>query len=115
MFSQRVFNLVSHLIFSRWARDYEEHHGQCEDTYAARLGLLQLEINRCFVLDHDDAFISIRIPTPRGKLHLGYVVCLGDEQVRQSGVDIAWFRPSTRSKVISDKVYSPADDEYFPF
>lgn len=68
MFSQRVFNLVSHLIFSRWTRGYEEHHGTCEDAYAAHIGPLHLEINRCFVSDllvaHDDAFISIRIPIP---------------------------------------------------
>ncbi len=30
MFTQRVFNLVSRLVFSRWARGYEEHHGACE-------------------------------------------------------------------------------------
>lgn len=93
MFAQRLFNLVSHLIFSRWAHGYEEHHGACEDAYAARLGMLHLEVNRCFVLDHDDAFISIRIPTPLrqaqgwvwGKLHLGYVVCLGEDEIRQPG------------------------------
>jgi len=35
MFSQRLFNLVSRLIFSRWARNFTEHHGSCEDAYAA--------------------------------------------------------------------------------
>lgn len=93
MFSQRVFNLVSHLIFSRWAHGYEEHHGTCEDAYAARLGPIHLEINRCFVLDHDDAFISIRIPTPWGKLHLGYVVCLGEDEIRQPGFYAHWWKP----------------------
>jgi hypothetical protein len=93
MFARRLFNLVSRLIFSRWACDYEEHHGSCEDAYAARLGLLHLEVNRCFVLDHDDAWISVRIPTPLrhaqgwhwGTLHLGYVVCLGEDEIRQPG------------------------------
>ena len=85
MFAQRLFNLVSQLIFSRWARGYEEHHGSCVDAYAARVGPLHLEVNRCFVLDHDDAFISIRVPVPRGKLHLGYVVCLGEDEIRQPG------------------------------
>src|SRR5690606_4116087 len=83
MFAQRLFNLVSHLIFSRWVRGYEEHHGSCEDAYAAQLGPLHLEINRCFVLDHNDAFISLCIPTPWGKLHLGYAVCLGEDEIRQ--------------------------------
>ncbi|MFQ5401563.1 MAG: hypothetical protein ACE5E7_18440 [Anaerolineae bacterium] len=92
MFSQRVFNLVSHLIFSRWARGYEEHHGQCEDAYAARFGPLHLEVNRCFVLDHDDAFISVHIPTFRGRLHLGYVVCLGEDEIRQPGFYIRWWQ-----------------------
>lgn len=98
MFAQRLFNLVSRLIFSRWARDYEEHHESCEDAYAARLGLLHLEVNRCFVLDHDDAWISVRIPTPLrhaqgwlwGKLHLGYVVCLGEDEIRRPGFYTHW-------------------------
>ena len=101
MFSQRVFNLVSHLIFSRWARGYEEHHGSCEDAYAAHIGPLHLEINQCFVLDHDDAFISIRIPIPTrhergwlwGKLHLGYVVCLGEDEIRRPGFYAHWQKP----------------------
>lgn len=101
MFARRLFNLVSRLIFSRWAHGYEEHHGSCEDAYAARLGPIHLEINRCFVLDHDDAFISIRIPTPLrhaqgwhwGKLHLGYVVCLGEDEIRQPGFYIHWQKP----------------------
>ena len=106
MFTQRLFNhsaslmasLVSRLIFSRWARHYEEHHGACEDAYAAHIGPLHLEVNRCFVLDHDDAFISIRIPTPLrhaqgwhwGRLHLGYVVCLGEDEIRQPGFYRHW-------------------------
>jgi hypothetical protein len=90
MFAQHVFNLISRLICSRRARGYEEHHGACEDAYAARLGPLHLEINRCFVLDHDDAWISVRIPTFRGKLHLGYVVCLGEDKVRQPGFYTHW-------------------------
>ncbi|MCZ7673820.1 MAG: hypothetical protein M5U34_45225 [Chloroflexi bacterium] len=112
MFSQRLFNLVSRLIFSRWAHGYEEHHGSCEDAYAARLGPIHLEINRCFVLDHDDAFISIRIPTPLrhaqgwhwGKLHLGYVVCLGEDEIRQPGFYAHWWKP------LPKVVYGQADD-----
>ncbi len=101
MFARRLFNLVSRLIFSRWARGYEEHHGSCEDAYAAHIGPLHLEVNRCFVLDHDDAFISIRIPIPTrhergwlwGKLHLGYVVCLGEDEIRRPGFYTHWQKP----------------------
>lgn len=113
MFSQHIFNLVSHLIFSRWAREYEEHHGQCEDAYAARLGLLHLEINRCFVLDHDDTFISIRIPTPWGKLHLGYVVCLGEDEIRKPGIYAYWQKRIP--KVVYGNASLPNRDDDFPF
>ncbi len=121
MLAQRLFDLVSRLIFSRWARDYEEHHGSCEDAYAARLGLLHLEINHCFVLDHDDAFVSVRIPIPAwheqdllwGKLHLGYVVCLGEDEIRQPGVYAHWQKPLP--KVVYGKACPPDGDDYFPF
>lgn len=121
MFTQRVFNLVSRLIFSRWARGYEEHHGACEDAYAARIGPLHLEVNQCFVLDHDDAFISLRIPTPWGKLHLGYVICLGADEIRRPGFYSHWqkrllrLRSAQVPKVVYGQAYSPADDDYFPF
>ncbi len=151
MFAQRLFNhlaalmvsLVSRLIFSRWARGYEEHHDACEDAYTAHIGPLHLEVNRCFVLDHDDAYVGIRIPTLHrsnghfgvlnfvkplsagcwqwGRLHLGYRFCQGDEQVRQTGVDVCWFRPLLRlrsaqvPKVVYGQACPPADDEYFPF
>lgn len=145
MFVQRLFDhsaelmagLVSRLIFSRWARGYEEHHGACEDAYAAHIGPLHLEVNRCFVLDHDDAFISIRIPTPLrhaqslhragrggwhwGKLHLGYVICLGEDEIRQPGFYVHWqkrlLRPRSAQvpKVVYRQACPPADDEYFPF
>jgi hypothetical protein len=68
-------------------------NGACEDAYAAHIGPLHLEVNRCFVLDHDDAFISIRIPTPWGKLHLGYVVCLGEDEIRQPGFYVHLWKP----------------------
>ena len=112
MFAQRLFNLVSRLIFSRWARGYEEHHGACEDAYAARLGPLHLAVNRCFVLDHDDAFISIRVPIPRGKLHLGYVVCLGADEIRQPGFYGYLQKPLPRVQPGQAVLGS---DEEFPF
>ncbi|MCA9960890.1 MAG: hypothetical protein KC443_17740, partial [Anaerolineales bacterium] len=92
MFRQYLFNWISRLIFRR---GYEEHHGQCEDAYAARLGPLHLEINRCFVLNHEDAFVSLCLPLPMqranssswgwGKLFVGYVVCLGEDEIRCFG------------------------------
>lgn len=112
MFAQRLFTLVSRLIFSRWARGYEEHHGACEDAYAARLGPLHLEVNRCFVLDHDDAFISIRVPIPRGKLHLGYVACLGEDEIRQPGFYSYLQKPLPRVQPGQAVLGS---DEEFPF
>jgi hypothetical protein len=93
MFKQYLFNLISRLIFSHAACGYEEYHGQCEDAYAAHIGLLHLELNRCFVLDHRDATISLHIPAYWGKLHLGYVICLGDDQIRQPGFYIRWHKP----------------------
>jgi hypothetical protein len=85
MFAQHLFNLVSGLISSRWAHGREEHHGPYEEACVARLGPLRLEVNRCLDFDHDDASISVRIPIPWGKLHLGYMVCLGEEQIRRPG------------------------------
>lgn len=121
MVTQRVFNhsaalmagLVSRLIFSRWARGYEEHHGACEDTSAAHIGPLHLEVNRCFVLDHEDAWISIRIPTLWGKLHLGYVICLGEDAIRQPGFFVHWQK--RLPNVVHSQAYPPATDEYIPF
>lgn len=92
MIAHRLFNLVSRLTFSRWARGYEEHHGACEDAYAARLGPLHLAVNRCYVLDHDDAGLSVRIPTPWGRLHLGYVVCLCKDEIRRPGFYTHWLK-----------------------
>lgn len=113
MFTQRVFNLVSRLIFSRWARGYEEHHGACEDAYAARIGPLHLEVNQCFVLDHDDAFISLRIPTPWGKLHLGYVICLGADEIRRPGFYSHWWPRRPQSGYGPTR--SPVDTDSIPF
>ncbi len=106
MFVQCLFTLVSRLIGSRWVRDYAEQHGPCEDATTGRLGVLHLEVNRCFVLDHEDTGISIHLPIPirhaqslhrasRGgwhwsRLHLGYVVCLGTETIRQPGFYWRW-------------------------
>lgn len=90
MISQFLFNAVSRLILSPLARGYREHHGPCEDAYAATLGPLHLELNRCFVLDHEDATISIRVPTHWGTLHLGYVICLGTDEIRQPGFYGHW-------------------------
>lgn len=88
MFSQTLFNLISRLIFSRWARNYAEYNGPQEDACTAQLGPLHLELNHCFVLEHDDARIGVPIPTPWGRLDVSYTVCLGAEQIRRPGVAI---------------------------
>ena len=129
MFSQRLFNSISRLIFSRWARDYDEHHGSCEDAYAARLGFLHLEINHCHVLEHDDAYVGIHLPTlhrqdngwQHGQLYVGYRICLGTEQVRDTGFCSFWTRPLLRRcsaqvpKVVYGQACPPDGDDYFPF
>ena len=137
MFTQHLFNhlallmagQISRLISSRWAHGYEEHHSSCEDVYAARLGPLHLEVNHCFVLEHDDAYVGICLPTwhrldnewRRGRLHLGYQVCLGEEQVRDTGFCTFWSRPllRRRSTQVPKSDYGKdcplANDDYFSF
>jgi hypothetical protein len=112
MFDKRIFNLVCRLVFSRWARGYEEHPGACEDACVARIGPVHLEVNRCFVLDHDDAFISLRIPTFWGRLEVGYVTCLGQDEIRRPGFYGHWrgSRPKVRP---GQSRYKPG--EPFPF
>lgn len=121
MFSQKLFQLVQQFIFSRWAYGYEEHHDAYEDVYAARLGPLRLEVNHCFVLDHQDAFISIRLPAPRGNLQLGYVVCLGADEIRRPGFSVHWQKalPRLRSaqtpRVTGGQVHQATGDDEIPF
>lgn len=128
MFTQCLFSLVSRLIFSRRVVGYEEHHGACEDAYTAHIGPLHLEVNQCFVLDYHDARISVRIPTPLrhaqslhragrggwhwGKLHLGYVVCLGEDEIRQPGFYTHWQKPlrRLRSAQVPKVVYGQGKD-----
>ena len=81
--SHLFYQLVIRLIFCRLARNYEEHHGAAEDTYAARIGPLFFEANDCFVLDHADASVSLQLQTCWGWLVLGVHACIGEEQVRQ--------------------------------
>ncbi len=129
MFAQCVFTLVSHLISSRWSRDYEVHYGAYEDAYIARIGPLHLEVNRCTVLEHDDAYVSIRIPIPLrpvqalrqasrggwrwGQLHLGYGVCLGQDEIRQPGFYARWQK--TLPQVIPGESRLPESSDDFPF
>jgi hypothetical protein len=112
MFDRLLFNLMACLIVSRWARGYEEHHGACEENCAARLGPLHLEANYCFVLDHDDASVSVRVRGPWGRMHLGYVVCLGQDPVRRPGFFLYQEKPLPRYRPGSPAV---APDEPLPF
>jgi hypothetical protein len=95
MFDQLLYKLIRRLIFSRRVTGYEEHHGPCEDHYAARLGPLRLEANDCFVLDHADAGAYLRLPIGRGHVEIGYRFCVGDEQIRRSGCHYDRFDPTS--------------------
>lgn len=107
----KLFTLVQRLIFSRWVRNYQEYHTAHEDVYAAQLGPLHLETNQCIVLEHDDAFIGLQLPTPWGTIHLGYGICLGEEQIRQPGFYCYLWRP-VRSRPATTAVDADSD---FPF
>lgn len=84
--SHLFYRLVIRLVFCRPARDYEERHTAAEDVYAARIGPLHCEVTDCFVLDHTDAGIGLRMQTPWGPTTLGMRACVGKEQVRMPGL-----------------------------
>ena len=65
MLNERIFTLITRLIYGRWARHYDEHHGPYEDACMASFG----------------------------PFHLSYTVCLGDEPIRPSGWRVWWQRP----------------------
>ncbi|MBK7918067.1 MAG: hypothetical protein IPJ94_17785 [Chloroflexi bacterium] len=93
MLPERIFTLITRLIYGRWTRHYDEHHSPYEDSTLASLGPFRLSANYCFVLDHRDAGVSLTLPLPGGRLHLSYTVCLGDEPIRPSGWRVWWQRP----------------------
>ncbi|MBK8986302.1 MAG: hypothetical protein IPM39_09510 [Chloroflexi bacterium] len=93
MLTERIFNLIIRLMACGWASRYDEHHSPYEDACLARLGPFRLSANYCFVLDHQDASVSLTLPLPGGKLHLSYTICLGEEPIRQSGWAAWWQRP----------------------
>ncbi len=93
MLNERIFTLITRLMTSRWARQYDEYHSPYEDSTMASLGPFQLTANYCFVLDHRDAGVSLTLTLPGGKLYLSYTVCLGEEPIRQSGWRVWWQRP----------------------
>lgn len=91
MFTDLIFTFVIRLIFSRFARSFVEHHGAAEDAFAAWVGPLHLEHNQSFVLDHEDVVIGSQLPTPFGRLEVSYLVCRGQEQVREPGFRLHWW------------------------
>ena len=91
MLNERIFTLITRLIYGRWTRHYDEHHSPYEDSTLASLGPFRLSANYCFVLDHRDAGFSLTLPG--GKLYLSYTVYLGDEPIRPSGWAAWWQRP----------------------
>ncbi len=115
MFTQRLFTLLSRLMFSRWTHSHEEQSNAWEETVSARLGPFYLESNDVFVLDHSDVYVGICLPLPwrenghfgmlnfvkplsAGRwqhytLQMGYRACRGEEQVRSAGFEKNWQRP----------------------
>ena len=93
MFATFLFALVERLLRCDWRRDYLEHNGPYEDARSARIGWLRLEVNHCFVLDHADAAIGLRLPSRDGYRELVYRVCRGEEQIRDAGFHHTHFRP----------------------
>jgi hypothetical protein len=95
--------VVSRLLSCRWASDYREHVGACEEGCSAHIGLLHLAQSYCLVLDHQDARISLHLPIwyrrngrwQRGQLRLGWQVCTGSEPIRSAGPDVQWYKPYT--------------------
>ena len=87
MLQDVVFALIVRLLASRWVRDYHEHNGRCEDTNSARLGPLHLVANYCFVLDHADTGVTLRLPLPRRQVEVGFTACQGTEPIRRP----CWF------------------------
>jgi hypothetical protein len=112
--SQRLYDLVQWLLFSRLVRGYGEHHGPCEDVFLGYLFCFFLEINQCFVLDHRDASVSFRVSTRWGDLIIRYVVCLGQDQIRRPGFRKEWW-PKMPKVVVPPEGHQPEHDEAFPF
>jgi len=117
MLTDKLFDLITRLLRSRLARGYAEHHGACEVAGHARLGPLHLSRNSCFVLDHEDAAVSLTIPIPypkdgrlhRARLDICYRVCRGTEPVRRSGPEVVVWRPQPR--VVYGRGHDQSRDE----
>ena len=45
MLNERIFTLITRLIYGRWTRHYDEHHSPYEDSLTACLGPLRLSAN----------------------------------------------------------------------
>ena len=84
--SRFIYHFIARLLFNCFAGNFEEHHTATEDSYSASVGPLHLELNECFVLDHADAGIGLRLPLRQGSATLGLRVCVGNEQIREPGL-----------------------------
>ena len=47
MLNERIFILITRLIYGRWTRHYDEHHSPYEDACMASLGPFRLSANYC--------------------------------------------------------------------
>jgi len=94
----RLSQLIAKLIFSpvtgHWTKafvgNHREHHDSGGSLYAARCLLLWLYLAAHFdtpeMERHHDAQIEAHIPTPWGKLRLGFAVCSHSQPDCMSGV-----------------------------
>ena len=100
-FSNFLFAQIPRWMASTWFREVKVQHTAWEESCTSRIGPICLESHNAFVLDHADVYFGLRLPTihcsngrwQRGHLHLGYRACRGEEQVRQTGLDVCWIRP----------------------
>lgn len=99
--TELVIRVVPRLIANCPPGRVQNCHTAWEESLSARIGLIRLECNHAFVLDHSDTYLGLQIPTLRrshcrwyrGHLNIGYCACQGKEQVRQSGFFCLWIRP----------------------
>ena len=92
--SRFVYQFIARLLFCRLATGCQEQHTPTEDSYSANLGPLRLSLNECFVLDHADASIALRLPFWQHVITLAFRVCIGTEQIRPQGLTFV-RNPST--------------------
>lgn len=103
--TELVIRVVPRLIANCPPGRVQNCHTAWEESLSARIGLIRLECNHAFVLDHSDTYLGVHLPTLHrsdghwyhGHLNIGYCACQGKDQVRQSGFSCLWIRPLPNS------------------